>query len=72
MNTSALNISKVFPVSDLRLKPSVILHEADSAPVIITHRSRPKVIVYAYEAFVERMARLAELEQAQKKGRQAG
>ena len=62
MDTSVLSISKVFSVSDLRLKPSEILDEASSAPVIITHRSRAKVVVYDYEAFVGRMARLAELE----------
>ncbi len=62
MDTSVLSVSKVFSVSDLRLKPSDILDEACSAPVIITHRSRAKVVVYDYEAFVSRMARLAELE----------
>ncbi len=62
MDTSVLSVSKVFSVSDLRLRPSEILDEASSAPVIITHRSRGKVVVYDYEAFVGRMARLAELE----------
>ena len=62
MDTSVLSVSKVFSVSDLRLKPSEILDEASSAPVIITHRSRAKAIVYDYKAFVERMTRLAELE----------
>ena len=71
MDTSALNVSKVFSVSDLRLKPSDILGEASSAPVIITHRSRAKVVVYDYEAFVERMTRLAELERAQLEREQA-
>ena len=62
MDMSVLSVRKVVSVSDLRLKPSEILDEASSAPVIITHRSRAKVVVYDYEAFVGRMTRLAELE----------
>ena len=64
MDTSVLSVSKVFSVSDLRLKPSEILDEAGSAPVVITHRSRAKVVVYDYEAFITHMTRLAELERA--------
>jgi prevent-host-death family protein len=57
-----MNTVQIVAVTDFRKNAREVLDQAKAAPVILTQRSRPAVVVVDYEAYQAQAKRLEELE----------
>ncbi len=57
------SVPRVVPMIDLRQRTGNIMKMVMEGPVVVTHRSRPRFVVSDYEAYLEELKRVGELEQ---------